>query len=207
MNNYELVEWQRIDPDNGLVEPWWTWPCMAVIKTWDLKDKIWLEFGAGLSTAWLRSRCKWVDSIEANNDWAAKAAKYCNENGQYHGIIHSANLSDGIQEQKQAYFDLIPSHYGGLSHEPSAVALLFDRVYDIISVDGMWRNECLKWAIDHFKGRGGILVVDNMDQDFVWISPAANELMASYPCEIYYQPGHTNHEGKSWNTRIYTIPA
>lgn len=186
----ELVEWQRIDPDNGIVEPWWTWPCMDVIKTWDLKGKKWLEFGAGLSTAWLRDKCEWVDSIESSNEWAAKAANYCNQNNLINGNIHSADLPDGIQELKEAYFRLIS-----------------ETEYDIISVDGIWRNECLEWALNHFKGRGGIVVVDNMGQDFVWISPAADALMSPYQCEIFYQPGHTNHEGRPWNTRIYTIPA
>lgn len=186
----ELVEWQRLNAETGLVECWWTHPCLDVINTWDLTGKRWLEFGAGLGTASLRQKCKWVDSIEANSEWANKAADYCNQNNLLNGIIYSADLPDGIQELKDAYFSLIP-----------------DGEYDIVSVDGIWRNECLQWALDHFKGRDGILVVDNLDQDFVWISPAANELMAPYPCEIYYQPGHINHEGKPWNTRILTIPA
>jgi|ERR1700677_1601038 len=198
MTHPELCEWQRVNSETGLVECWWTHPCLDVINTWVLKEKNWLEFGAGLGTAYLRSKCKWVDSIEANNDWAAKATKYCNHNALYNGVVYSADIPDGMPDRMAQYFDLIPD---------GSLDILQKRVYDIISVDGIWRNECLKWAIDHFKGRGGILVVDNMDQDFVWISPAANELMASYPCEIYYQPGHTNHEGKSWNTRIYTIPA
>lgn len=191
MNTPELVDWQRIDPENGICEPWWTWPCMDVIKTWDLKDKIWLEFGAGLSSSWLRSKCKWVDSIEASNEWAAKAAKYCLDNDLLNGVIYSADLPDGIQERRGEYFRMIP----------------MDKKYDIISVDGIWRNESLQWAIDHFKGREGKLIVDNLNQDFVWISPAAIELMAPYHCTIFYQPGHTNHEGLPWNTRVYTIPA
>ncbi len=199
MNTPELVEWQKLAP-NGLVYPWWTHPCLDVIEQWDLKEKTWLEFGAGLSTAWLRSRCEWVDSIEANISWAVTASQYAIENGLFNGAVYSStsDLPDGIPEQRDRYFRLIPD---------GSLDILQKREYDIISVDGIWRNECLQWALDHFKGRGGILVVDNMDQDFVWISPSANELMAPYHCEIYYQPGHTNHDGKPWNTRIYTIPA
>ncbi len=207
MNTPELVDWQRIDPSNGLVEPWWTWPCMAVIKTWDIKDKTWLEFGAGLSTAWLRHKCEWVDSVEANTEWASKASKYCEDNGLHNGLINAANLSDGIQETKKDYFRLIPKSYNGSIADINVLPFLEIKKYDIISIDGIWRNECLEWAIQHFAGRGGILIVDNMDQDYVWISPSANELMGSYPCNIFYQPGHINHEGKPWNTRIYTIPA
>lgn len=187
----ELVEWQRIDPRTGLVECWWTHPCLDILNTWDLKDKTWLELGAGLGTASLRNKCKYVISIDSNTEWGRKASDYCKLNNLNNGQVKCLDLPDGIQESKDIYFSMFPK----------------DVQFDIISVDGIWRNECLQWAIDHFKRRGGILIVDNLDQDYVWISPAANELMASYPCEIYYQPGHTNHEGKPWNTRIYRIPA
>ena len=65
----------------------------------------------------------------------------------------------------------------------------------------------LQWALDHFKGRGGLLIADNFDQDYVWISPLANELMMPYKDveQMFYQPNHTNHEGKQWNTRIWHI--
>lgn len=191
MNTVDLVEWQKVAP-NGLVYPWWTHPFLDLLETWDLKDKTWLEFGAGRSTAWLRSKCKFVASIEANLEWAAQAGRDCYESGRTNGVIKCENdLPDGVQERKQEYFDLIPD----------------GEVFDIISVDGIWRNECLQWALDHFKGRGGILIADNFDQDFVWISPAADELMKPYRENIFYQPGHTNHEGKPWNTRYWTIPA
>lgn len=203
----ELVEWQRIDPENGLVEPWWTWPCMEVIKTWDLKDKTWLEFGSGLSTAWLRKKCGWVHSVESNLEWAAKARAYCEINGLHNGVIRAKDLPDGVPERMHEYFELTFNKSFKTYSIESKDPIKIGTEYDIISVDGIWRNECLEWALNHFKGRGGILIVDNLDQDYVWISPAANELMAPYPCEIYYQPGHTNHEGKSWNTRIYRIPA
>lgn len=187
-----LVEWQKIAP-NGFVYPWWTHPFLDVLETWDLKDKTWLEFGAGRSTAWLRSKCKWVDSIEANKEWAQSATLECGQNGLLNGMIWSAieDLPDGVQERKEEYFELIPP----------------ERHYDIISVDGIWRAECIQWAIDHFKGRGGILIIDNLDQDFVFISPFAMELIAPFEGETFIQPGHINHEGKPWNTRYYKIPA
>lgn len=189
MDTQTLCEWQRIDPENGLCQPWWTHPFLDELKTWDLKNVRWLELGSGRSTAWLRSQCHWVDSVDANTEWAVQAEKDCAEAGLNNGIIYAKDLSDGVQEEKQAFFDLLPKSV----------------LYDIISVDSIWRNECLQWAIDHFKGVGGVLVVDNMNQDYVWISPAAEELMAPYQAYIYYQPDHTNHEGKPWNTRYYII--
>lgn len=200
MNTNELVEWQKIDESNGLVYPWWTHPFLDVLNTWNLKDVQWLEFGGGRSSAWLRSKCKWVDTIEANSQWALQSINDCDNAGLINGFISYKDLPDGIQELKQEYFDLINN-----PNRPT----VGDRklMYDIISVDGIWRNECLQWALDHFKGRGGIIVVDNMDQDFVWISPAADELMKPYECHKFIQPNHINHEGKPWNTRYYVIPA
>lgn len=190
MNTSALVEWQIYAP-NGLVYPWWTHPFLEILETWDLKDKTWLEFGAGHSTAWLRSKCKWVDSVEANSEWAGQANADCMDAGLPNGYIHSMELADGVQDTKHLYFRLIPE----------------GTQYDTISIDGIWRYECLQWALDHFKGRGGIIIADNWQQDFVWISPAADILMSPYQIHRFFQPGHTNHEGRPWNTSYWIIPA
>lgn len=184
----ELVEWQIRD-SNGMILPWWTHPFLDELKKWDLSDKALLEFGAGKGTAWLRHRSKWVDSIESDLAWYAKAQYQCDKYSLRNGAIYAAQLPDGVQERKSEYFSLIPE----------------GKQYDIISVDGIWRYECLQWAIDHFKGRAGIIIADNWQQDFVWISEAAEALMAPYPIHRYFQPGHVNHAGKPWNTVYWEI--
>jgi hypothetical protein len=190
MNTAELVQWQRRGP-NGLVQCWWTHPLLDRLESADFSNMTWLEFGCGRGTVWLRSKCKYVVSIETNQDWANQAAIDCLDGGFQNGYIASANLSDGVETDRESYFHLVP---------------VLER-FDVISIDGIFRDECLQWAIDHFKGRTGLLIVDNLNQDFVWESEAAMKLMEPYPCEIYYQPDHTNHWGKKWNTRLYLIPA
>lgn len=191
MNTSELVEWQRVDPNNGLVEPWLTHPFMEEIKKWKLGDKFILEFGGGRSTAWWRKECKWVDTIDASEEWANQSRMDCQSAGLYNGRILAKTLPDGIQNRKQEYFNLIPG----------------DKYYDIIVNDGIWRYEVLQWALDHFKGRNGIIIADNWQQDFVWISPPSEELMKSYEIHKFVQPDHTNHEGKPWQTVFWNIPA
>lgn len=188
----DLVEWQKRSP-NGLVYPWWTHPFLDVLETWDLKDITWLEFGGGLSTVWLRSKCKWVDTIEANLNWAHIAKLECINNSLTNGRIwyDYADIPDGVQGLQGTYFGLIPK----------------EKKYDIISIDGIYRTESISWAIEHFKGREGTIILDNLDQDFVWISPKAMELLEPYKGEVFIQPNHINHEGKPWNTRYYKIPA
>jgi predicted O-methyltransferase YrrM len=188
MNTAELVEWQRRSP-KGLIQCWWTHPCLDQLEQSDFSGLTWLEFGCGRGTSWLRSKCGYVVSIETDPDWAAQAQGDCLEAGLHNGTILGQHLRDGIAEDIPKYFAMIPAY----------------EKFDIISVDGIFRDECLQWALNHFKGRGGLLIVDNLDQNFVWESEAALKLMEPHPCEIYYQPNHTNHWGKPWNTRIYYI--
>ncbi len=186
----DLVEWQRYSPTNNLVQSWWTHPMLDWIETQDWSGKTLLEFGAGLGTAWLRDRCKWVDSIEADLEWANRAEMQCDINKKFNGKIYAKQLPDGVQGTQPEYFGMIPT----------------DKQYDIISIDGIYRTEAIEWAINHFKGREGVLIIDNLDQDFVWISPKAMELIEPYESEVFYQKNHTNHEGKQWNTRWVKIP-
>lgn len=191
MNTSELVEWQIRSNKNRMVMCWWTHPILELIETWNWKDKTILETGSGRGTAWLRERSKWVDSIEADLEWAEQVRKDCQEYDLNNGRVFAAQLPDGVQDRKQEYFDLIPT----------------DKQYDIITVDGIWRYEMLQWALDHFKGRGGLLIADNWDQDYVWISPPAIELMKPYEIHTFIQPNHINHEGKPWKTVYWEIPA
>lgn len=190
MNTSELVEWQIRSPKNGMVMCWWTHPMLELIETWDWKDKNVLEFGAGRGTAWLRERSKFVISIEADLEWAEQARKDCAEYGLDNGGIYAMQLPDGVQGTQPTYFGLIPQ----------------DIQFDIITIDGIYRTEAIEWAINHLKGREGLLIIDNLDQDFVWISPKAMELIEPYEQDKLIQPNHINHEGKAWNTRWVKIP-
>jgi hypothetical protein len=156
-----------------------------------MSDKTIAEFGAGRSSAWWRSRAKWVDSFEANTEWGIQASNDCLIHDLQNGRIFAKDLPDGIQERKQEFFDLIPG----------------DKQYDIIVNDGIWRFEVLEWALNHFKGKGGILIADNWRQSGVWMSPPAEELMASYEINSYVQEDHTDNDGiNKWKTVYWKIP-
>ena len=186
----DLVDWQRIDSTTTLIEPWFTWPFMDWVKQLDLKEKNVIEFGAGYSTAWWRKKTKWVDSIEAKEEWAIIAAKECAKNSLLNGWIYAKELREGVPEDLEEYMQLIPEK----------------GKYDIIIIDGIYRTEIVEWGINHLRAaNGGYLFIDNLDQDYVWISPKAMELLAPYEGETFVQPGHTNHEGKPWNSRYYII--
>ena len=188
----DLVDWQIQDNVTGLVKCWWTHPFLDWMESQDFTDKTWIEFGAGLGTAWLRLKSKWVDSIEANYEWAKKANIECENNQKLNGsiIVNIDNIKEGLpDEELPKYMSLIPK----------------DKKYDVISIDGIYRTEIVQWAVNHLAGRGGIIICDNWQQDYVWISPAAEEMLAPYEIRRFVQPDHTGHEGRPWNTSYWII--
>lgn len=174
---------QRIDPTNGLVEPWLTNPAMDMIKTWDLAGKKVLEWGAGSSTLWWACKCKEVYSIEANEGW------YTTVHNKMPAIgcsISFRPVNEGDQT-KIEYYTEIPEHFNP----------------DIVVVDGILRYECMLKALT--LPRPLTLIVDNWQQDRVFICPAAEELMKEYEGKFYIQPDHTDHEGRPWCTAIWHL--
>jgi hypothetical protein len=191
MSTSDLVEWQRYSPE-GIIEPWLTWPFMDEIHSWDLSKLIMLETGAGRSTRYWRSRCAWVDTIEANEEWAAQALLDCHAAGATNGRMIAQTVADGTEKGKQSYLEM-------LHHLP--------RYYDLIVVDGIYRVEAIEFAIRELEtGKGGYIFIDNLDQDYVFISPKAMDLIQPFEQKIFIQPGHVNHEGKPWNTRWVKVP-
>lgn len=182
-----LCDFQRFDPTNNLVEPWLTHPSMDVIKSWDLADKKVLEWGSGLSTIWWADKCKYVYSIEADRNWFARIVELKNGTGlQAKAEIHYRNVQEGDQTKIDFYTD-VPAWF-----QPN-----------IVVVDGVLRYECILKALT--LPRPLTLIVDNWQQDYVFICPAAVEALRSFTGNVYIQPDHTNHEGRPWQTGIWII--
>lgn len=182
-----LSEFQRFDPSNNLVEPWLTHPALEIIKSWDLSDKKVLEWGSGLSTAWWADKSKHVISIEADGKWFTDV----------HGILMEKGLKSKVDliyrpvhegdQTKIDFYTQVPAW-----HEPN-----------IVIVDGVLRYECILKALT--LPRPLTLIVDNWQQDYVFICPAAEEALKGFTGNLYVQPDHTNHEGRPWTTAIFNI--
>lgn len=193
----ELVRWQKIDPSNNLVFPWFTHPLLDVLETWDLKDKVVLEYGGGRSTAWWRKKCDFVVTIESKIEFYLKIAEECWEEGLPNGIVNYRPVAEGDQEMKNVYVK---------AYQTKAKNFNIDIHYDLVVVDGILRYECMQEGISLLSDRGGILIVDNWDQDG-FVCPACVELVQSYDGHIFPQPGHTDHHGNCWKTAYFKIPA
>lgn len=182
-----LSDFQIFDQTNNLVFPWLTHPALDVIKGWDLTNKLVLEWGSGLSTLWWAEKCNYVYSIEAEPNWFAKVVELKNEHGlQGKAEIHYRNVHEGDQTKIDFYTE-VPAWY-----EPN-----------IVVVDGILRYECILKALT--LPRPLILIIDNWQQDYVFICQAAEKALEGFTGNVYIQPDHTNHEGRPWATAIFNI--
>lgn len=181
---------QRIDPENGLVECWFTWGALDEIKSMDLTDKNIMMLGAGLGDYWLSRRCKNLLVIERNEEWMNKALYSCRGEAVITNLVYSLRPCNDSDGKAECYL-FIPDFF-----QP-----------DIIISDDAYRTEAVRMAIDYFKKReeGGILICDNYWQDFVWKSPIAIEWLEPFEKHIHLCTTHTDHEGDAWKTAIIFI--
>lgn len=205
MNTPELVEWQIMDETCGCVFPWFTHPFLEVLKTWGLKDKRILEWGGGRSTSWWASKAKHVWCVEANFEWAQVIKTELLERGLSDKValaIAIANEGESDEFKRDLYINNVDAQFtqkeDGRWH--------YNAHYDIVIVDGILRYECMKKGIELLSEKGGILIVDNYQQDG-FICPACAELIAPYEGHIYRQEDHIDHHGNPWQTAYWEIPA
>lgn len=191
-NPPKVAEWQWLDESCGLWYPWYTLPALEEISKWDLKEKVVLEYGGGKSTLWWREKAKKVVTVEANESWLKMIDHELRGARESNCTLLYCPINEGDQLRKFEYINAADP----LNHS-----------YDIVVVDGILRTECLEKGISLLSERGGKIIADNFDQSYVWISPKAIEIMQPYKAEYHVQRDHTNHDGKPWQTVIFTIPA
>lgn len=130
---------KRSQDRQGNAVPWLTYSFMHFITPRLQKDFAVAEFGSGFSTLWWANRVASVFSIEHNQEWADKI------NGEF----ERNNCKNAKVEFKTG------SEYAkGLS--------TLSYKLDLILVDGIDRNECLKESVQYLTDRG-VIVLDNSE--------------------------------------------
>lgn len=166
----EILEgYRKRDPENGLIFPWYTWPCLEWLKGLDLMSKMVFEYGVGDSTHWYRSKGAICYGVDIDKEWANKARA-------------------DWETDKDEYIYATIAHYWG--------------DYDLIAIDGHWRDDCTENALNRLKP-GGYLFIDNFHQPSVEpnIWTQTDKLIEGMPITIYKQPGHVD-----WQTAVITKP-
>lgn len=175
MGTMKLIpgEW-RYTEDDGTILPWYTSPCLEWLMTLDLKGKRIFEYGVGDSTAWYRSKDTYVRGVDSNIEWAAKC--------------HAIHESDS-EKYTRMCLDCGGNVYG--EHKG----------WDIISIDGVWRDQCTEYALKALKP-GGYLILDNYHQASVpndWTQ--TDKLIEGMDIKYFKEPGHPD-----WQTLVVTKP-
>jgi len=179
---------RRIDTETGLIMPWYTSPCLEWLLTLDLKFKLIFEYGVGDSTKWYRFKGADVWGVDSNSKWIDIACKKSESNWNYYLFNR---LSFFNTTNKESYLQWVSTF------EVDE----FD-YFDIIIIDGDYRDECTEHALKALKP-GGYLIIDNFHQASADLEhwPLTDKLIEGMPITIYKEPGHHD-----WCTAVITKP-
>lgn len=181
------VEWQVRDEQYPTLKAWYTHGMLNEISKWNLKECVVLEYGGGWSSIFWAFHAKQVVTIETDLNWINDIREYADAHGITNLTLIHRPCNEGDQS-KVEYYTEVPEGYNP----------------DIVIVDGVLRNSCLEKALT--LQRPLILIADNWQQSYVWISPSAAELMEPYPIHIFEQENHTNNDGiNKWKTVYWDI--
>lgn len=121
--------------------PWFTYSAIDFLKERLNNNLNILEFGIGNSTIFLAKRVKKVTSLEHSKEWYQKIS----------GKV-SANVESIPTSSSSAQDYLQP--------------LIEESKFDVIIVDGLFRNECIKASLKHLSEVGIIILDDSERTDY-----------------------------------------
>lgn len=172
---------QKVDPNTGLVMPWYTHGALDDIQGMDLEDKVVFEWGGGCSTFWWSRVCKRVYTTEAHQEWADWIGTVARSRG-FDNVSVTRRWPDPLDEYLK----------------------MPDERVDIVCIDGSARTECLEKALT--LPRPLTIIFDNWQQDGVYLDEKAEEMMSRFSGRFYIQADHKDHQGRPWQTAIWLLP-
>lgn len=170
----QVEGWRHIDESTDELYPWYVKPVLELLDSMDLKDKIVYEFGIGDSSLWWSKRCKRLYGVESDFGWFDKINKM---------IGSKASLT--FHKSSYGYINSI---------------IAYPILFDIVVVDGFYREQCALAALNCIK-KGGLLIYDNWMQNSVELqSQKTQDVLLNYEHKILLQEGHSD-----WATLICFI--
>ena len=118
--------------------PWWSYSATYFIEKKLTRDMVAFEYGCGASTIWLSKYIKKIISVEHDQAWYEQIRKKLPANVS---LVYKS-LEDGYPSE------IIKHHYK----------------FDLISIDGRMRNECVLHALSCLTD-GGVIIWDNAERD------------------------------------------
>lgn len=123
--------------------PWFTYPSIDFLKERLNNELKIFEFGSGNSTLFFLKRVKEIHSAEHVRDWYEKLSKFNIENGEII-FVKSESPSQYLETLRKS-----------------------NQKFDIIIIDGIYRNECLVESINHLSEFGVIILDDSERKEYI----------------------------------------
>lgn len=154
---------------------------------------------SGLTYPWYTEEClKWLKTIDVSK-WrifeygAGISTFWWKFNAK---SVHSVDSNHEWAANVGAMFTIDPEVY------VRSIEKCEPGPFDIIVIDGTWRDECTQFALDNIR-EGGYIIADNYHQESAcppseWVK--TDELMKDYPMVIFTQEGHPD-----WKTAVWQI--
>lgn len=180
---------QYVDDRCGLILPWYTKPALDHLISLDTKDYNVYEWGGGCSTVWYAHNCKSVTTLESDDKWAKEIEDYLVASNYDNYKINTISVPASANKP-HPNMDLYLDHIA-----------LTNTKYDLIIVDGSYRNDALLISINHVKN-GGYIIFDNYLQDTSGYKdlPNAHIVNEFFAPLVYEQPDFGD-----WKTAIWQI--
>lgn len=137
-----LEEKKPVDKDGNPI-PWFTYPAIDFLKDRLNKYMVVFEYGSGNSTLFFAERVKEIISVETDKIWYEELAQKVPSNVKVIYFDESA--------LKSAYEEVIKST---------------NKKFDMIIVDGLFRNECIKNLLSNLSANGVIILDDSERQEY-----------------------------------------
>ena len=122
--------------------PWFTYSAIDLLKERLNNNLRLLEFGSGNSTLFFAERTKKIISLEHNKDWHQKVTSKLPENVE---LIYTSSATD-----KDYLKPLVENNIK----------------FDVVIIDGIYRNECIMNSLNHLSESGVIILDDSERQDY-----------------------------------------
>ena len=131
-----VFQGKPINADNEPI-PWLTYPAIDFLES--ILNSSWsiFEWGSGNSTLWWSKKVKEVQAIESDLNWFQEVQPKLPSNAQI-------------------------SHYTSEDEYSKSIHKFEDNYFDVIVIDGDFRNKCAQECITKLK-QDGIIVFDNTD--------------------------------------------
>lgn len=151
---------------------WINFEALSFLRSYLKQEHKVFEYGGGGSTLFFAKHCRWVATVENDEEWFKILSAKIQEKGidYWQGFFQRGEIVMNEQtrhyDRPEDYISKTPGQEN-LSYEAYAriIEQFSDESLDVVLVDGRARPSCIAHAVAKIKS-GGLLVVDNMERDY-----------------------------------------